>query len=239
MLKVSELSAGYGDVQVLFDVGLDVAPGECLALLGPNGAGKSSLLRTICGFLRPLSGSVEFFGAPIGGLAAHRVVGAGIAQVMQGRQVLGPMSVRDNLLLGAHVTFAREGSGEAEQLLEKVYGLFPILAERAKSHAASLSGGEQQMLAIGRALMSRPRAILLDEPSMGLAPKIVTQIAEVLLRIKQTGIIMLLVEQNPDLAFALSDRCSILESGHIVLEGRTEELRNHGRVAELYLGRAE
>lgn len=238
MLNIEKLSAGYGDVQVLFDVDLSVSPGQCVALLGPNGAGKTTLLRTICGFIRPLRGKIELFGKSIGGDPVHRIVGTGVAQVMQGRQVLGPMSVRDNLLLGAHVTMAREGANGVQKLLAEVHEMFPILRERESAFGASLSGGEQQMLAIGRALMSRPKAILLDEPSMGLAPRIVEHIGHVLRRIKETGITMLLVEQNPELAFALADRCSVIESGHIVLEGATAELRGHGRVAELYLGQA-
>jgi branched-chain amino acid transport system ATP-binding protein len=239
MLGVRNLRAGYRTVSVLFDVTLAVAEGECVALLGPNGAGKTTLLRTISGFLRPSAGDVDFCGQPIGGMPPHAIVALGISQVLQGRQVLGPMSVRDNLLLGGHVAFARRGGQrEVQARLAEVYELFPILAERATAHAGSLSGGEQQMLAIGRALMSRPRALLLDEPSMGLAPLVVAQIQAVLQRIKQTGIAMLLVEQNPDLAFALADRCCVLESGHLVLEGPTSELRSHERIAELYLGRA-
>jgi branched-chain amino acid transport system ATP-binding protein len=236
MLSIEKVSAGYGGVQVLFEVGLSVRAGECVALLGPNGAGKTTLLRTVCGFLRPTSGRVDFLDAQIVGQAPHEIVARGISQVLQGRQVLGPMSVRDNLLLGGHVIFAREGARQVEASLREVYALFPILEERSAAQAGSLSGGEQQMLAIGRALMSRPRALLLDEPSMGLAPLIVGQIQRVLQRIKETGIAMLLVEQNPDLAFALAERCCVMESGHIVLVGATSELRGHGRIAELYLG---
>jgi branched-chain amino acid transport system ATP-binding protein len=237
MLRADGVAAGYGKVRVLFDLSLSVEAGQCVALLGPNGAGKTTFLRTVCGFLRPTAGSIEFLGQPIGGKSPHEIVARGVSQVLQGRQVLGPMSVRDNLLLGGHVTFAREGAAQVEESLRGVYELFPILAERSRAQAGSLSGGEQQMLAIGRALMSRPRAVLLDEPSMGLAPMIVAQIQAVLQRIKATGIAMLLVEQNPELAFALSDECCVLESGHIVLAGPTAQLRSHDRIAELYLGR--
>jgi branched-chain amino acid transport system ATP-binding protein len=236
MLDIRGLSAGYGRVQVLFDLSLSVGAGECVALLGPNGAGKTTLLRTVCGFVVPLSGDVRFAGEAITGVPPHAIVARGLVQVLQGRQIFGPMSVRDNLLLGAHVRLGRTSARDVSAQLEEIHELFPILAERSAQHAGSLSGGEQQMLAIGRALMSRPRAILLDEPSMGLAPLIVAQIQSVLQRIKRTGIAMLLVEQNPDVAFALADRCCILEAGHVVLEGETAELRDHGRIAELYLG---
>jgi branched-chain amino acid transport system ATP-binding protein len=239
MLDIRGLSAGYGRVQVLFDVSLSVAAGECVALLGPNGAGKTTLLRTACGFVVPTAGEVRFAGEAITGLPPHAIVARGLVQVLQGRQVFGPMSVRDNLLLGAHVRLGRTSARDVSGQLEEIYQLFPILAERSGQHAGSLSGGEQQMLAIGRALMSRPRAILLDEPSMGLAPLVVAQIQSVLQRIKQTGIATLLVEQNPDVAFALADRCCVLEAGHMLLEGKTDELRDHRRIAELYLGYAD
>jgi branched-chain amino acid transport system ATP-binding protein len=236
MLNVSHLSAGYGQVQVLFDVSLSAEAGTCVGVLGPNGAGKTTLLRTISGFLKPKAGSIELDGRAITALAPHEIVRSGLSQVLQGRQVLGPMSVRDNLLLGAHLTFAKHGRAAVLASLEEIYELFPILRERAQHQASSLSGGEQQMLAIGRAMMSRPRVLLLDEPSMGLAPLVVKQISEVLRKIKSTGLAMVLIEQNPDFAFELADRCSILESGHLVLEGPTDILRNHEQMAELYLG---
>ena len=236
MLNVSNRNVGYGPVQVLFDVSLAAAAGQCIGVLGPNGAGKTTLLRAISGFLAPSSGTIEFDGQGIGGQGPHRIVQRGISQVLQGRQVLGPMSVRDNLLLGAHVTYAQRGRRDVEAALDEVYEMFPILQERSRLPAAALSGGEQQMLAIGRALMSRPKALLLDEPSMGLAPLIIEQIAEVLRKIKARGITMLLIEQNPDFAFGLADRCCILESGQVVLEGETAILRNHEQMASLYLG---
>ncbi len=200
--------------------------------------GQSTLLRAISGFIVPKSGAITFDGHPIGGLPAHGIVNLGVSQVLQGRQVLGPMSVRDNLLLGAHVTYARRGRANVERALAEVYEMFPILLDRSQLPAASLSGGEQQMLAIGRALMSRPRVLLLDEPSMGLAPLIIEQIAAVLRKIKALGITMLLIEQNPDFAFGLADRCCVLESGHVVLQGETQILRNHEQMASLYLGGA-
>lgn len=236
MLKVNKLNAGYGKVQVLFDVSLESSAGECVGVLGPNGAGKTTLLRTISGFLRPSSGTIQLGGKSIASRPPHYIVGEGLSQVLQGRQILGPMSVHDNLLLGAHMTFAKKGRNEVAQVLNEVYELFPILHERTSQQSASLSGGEQQMLAIGRALMSQPRVLLLDEPSMGLAPLIVKQISEVLHRIKQSGMTLVLIEQNPDFAFSLADRCCILESGHVVLEGPTDILRNHEQMASLYLG---
>lgn len=238
MLNIVNLNVGYGPVQVLFNVSLRAEAGQCVGVLGPNGAGKTTLLRAISGFLAPMSGIIEFDGQSIGGTQSHRIVKLGISQVLQGRQVLGPMSVRDNLLLGAHVVYAQRGRRGVEVALAEVYDMFPILLERSHLPAAALSGGEQQMLAIGRALMSRPRAMLLDEPSMGLAPLVIEQIANVLREIKALGITMLLIEQNPDFAFGLADRCCILESGHVVLEGETQILRNHEQMASLYLGGA-
>ncbi len=235
-LKIKNLDAGYGYVQVLFGITLNAASGTCVAVLGPNGAGKTTLLRTISGFLAPRVGSIEFEGQPIAGRKPHEVVRCGLSQVLQGRQVLGPMSVRDNLLLGAHLTAAREGKRAMRAALEEIYDLFPILRERSEIASAALSGGEQQMLAIGRALMARPRILLLDEPSMGLAPRIVAHILDVLRRIKNRGLTMLLIEQNPDFAFGLADRCCVLESGHLVLEGPTDQVRNNEQMASLYLG---
>ena len=235
-LKVSRLDAGYGHVQVLFDVNLTAEAGTCVGVLGPNGAGKTTLLRTISGFLRPQRGMITLGDVAIEVRQAHDIVRRGLSQVLQGRQVLGPMSVRDNLLLGAHLTSAREGKPAMRAALDEIYDLFPILRERSQVEAAALSGGEQQMLAIGRALMARPQVLLLDEPSMGLAPLIVAQILDVLRKIKNKGMTMLLIEQNPDFAFGLADRCCVMEGGHIVLEGPTDILRNHEQMASLYLG---
>ncbi len=235
MLAISDLDAGYDSIRVLFGVSVRVEPGQCVAMLGPNGAGKSTLLRAISGFIPRPDSAIAFDGVDIGLLPPHKIVERGISHVMQGRQVLGPMKVRDNLLLGAHVCFAR-GEVDTEAELDHIYRLFPILKERQDLPGAALSGGEQQMLAIGRALMSHPRLLLLDEPSMGLAPIIVKQIQSVLKVVKETGIGMLLVEQNPDFAFDLADRCCIIESGRIVLEGETALLRNHDKMASLYLG---
>jgi branched-chain amino acid transport system ATP-binding protein len=236
VLEVRDLAVGYGPVQVLFDLSLAVAAGECLAVLGPNGAGKTTLLATISGFLVPRSGEIRLDGSEIGGRPPHTIVRAGISQVMQGRQVLGPMSVRDNLLLGAHLRLPTEGRAAVDASLRHIHELFPVLAERARMAAGGLSGGEQQMLAIGRALMSRPKLLLLDEPSMGLGPLIVEQILEVLGRLKAEGLTMVLVEQNPDVALRLADHCCVLESGHLVASGTPEFLKSAEQVRSLYLG---
>ena len=236
VLDITDLDVGYGPVQVLFGLSLAVGKGECLAVLGPNGAGKTTLLATISGFLSPRRGRIRLGGTEIGGRPPHTIVRAGISQVMQGRQVLGPMSVRDNLLLGAHLRLPSEGRAAVESSLRHVYTLFPVLAERARMAAGALSGGEQQMLAIGRALMSSPRLMLLDEPSMGLGPMIVEQILDVLQRLKSEGLTMVLVEQNPDVALRLADRCCVLESGHLVAEGSPGLLKNEEHVRALYLG---
>jgi branched-chain amino acid transport system ATP-binding protein len=236
VLDISELSVGYGRVQVLFGVSLAVGRGECLAVLGPNGAGKTTLLATISGFLSPLAGHVRLDGTDIGGRAPHAIVRAGIAQVMQGRQVLGPMSVRDNLLLGAHLRLAREGRGAVEASLGHVYALFPILRERARLAAGGLSGGEQQMLAIGRALMGRPKLLLLDEPSMGLSPILVDQIFSIIREINQQGTTVLLVEQNALMALSVANRGYVLQTGEIVLADDADKLIANDMVRKAYLG---
>jgi branched-chain amino acid transport system ATP-binding protein len=235
MLEISHLSAGYGSINVLFDISVKAEFGRCVAILGPNGAGKTTLLRTISGFVQGLPSNITLDNVPIGSLPPHKIVELGVSQVMQGRQILGPMTVRDNLLLGAHVCYGR-GDRDVQKSLDEIFRLFPILQERQGLPGAALSGGEQQMLAIGRALMSRPRVLLLDEPSMGLAPIIIKQIQSVLSVVKQTGIAILLVEQNPDFAFDLADQCCVMESGRIVLHGETTLLRNHEKMVNLYLG---
>jgi branched-chain amino acid transport system ATP-binding protein len=239
VLRAEALSVAYGAVQVLYDVSVGVAEREAVAILGPNGAGKTTLLRTISGFLRPRTGRILMEGADITGREPHALVRQGVAQVMQGRQLFGPLTVLENLRLGAYARGSvTDGTAIAEDL-ERVYTLFPILRERRRQRAGTLSGGEQQMLAIGRALMARPRLLLLDEPSLGLAPLAVAAIFEALGQLRDTGLTMLLVEQNPDAALAVATRCYVLEVGRLVYEGHATDLRSQGNLAEYYLGLRE
>jgi len=236
MFRTEAVSVAYGAVQVLYDVSIRVTRGEAVAILGPNGAGKTTLLRTISGFLRPRRGLILFEDAEITGIHPHALVRRGVTHVMQGRQLFGPLTVLENLRLGAYARLSTSERTPLEQDLERVYALFPILRERRRQRAGTLSGGEQQMLAIGRALMARPRLLLLDEPSLGLAPLAVGTIFEALRQLRDTGLTMLLVEQNPDAALALATRCYVLEVGRVVYEGDATDLRSQGNLAEYYLG---
>jgi branched-chain amino acid transport system ATP-binding protein len=232
MLSVEDLRSGYGRIEALHGVSIDVAAGEIVSLLGANGAGKTTLLRAISG-VQPISGGrIRFEGRELDGLPAHRRVALGIAQVPEGRQVFAPLSVEDNLKLGAWTR--RDASLAAE--LAMMYELFPLLAARRHASAGMLSGGEQQMLAISRALMAKPRLLLLDEPSMGLAPMLVEQILDTVRRLKQTGLTVLLVEQNARAALAIADRGYVVETGRIVASGRAVELLANERVQAAYLG---
>jgi branched-chain amino acid transport system ATP-binding protein len=232
MLSVEGLRSGYGRIETLHGVSIDVAAGEIVSLLGANGAGKTTLLRAISG-VQPISGGrIRFEGRELDGLPAHRRVALGIAQVPEGRQVFAPLSVEDNLKLGAWTR--RDASLAAE--LAMMYELFPLLAARRHASAGMLSGGEQQMLAISRALMAKPRLLLLDEPSMGLAPMLVEQILDTVRRLKQTGLTVLLVEQNARAALAIADRGYVVETGRIVASGRAVELLANERVQAAYLG---
>jgi branched-chain amino acid transport system ATP-binding protein len=231
-IEVRELYAGYGGVPVLRGVSLSVAPGELVALVGANGAGKSTLLKCIAGLLRSTSGTIALNGMPLSGKPAHEVVRAGIALVPEGRRLFGRLTVDDNLLLGAH------GRGEAErqETLARARELFPVLAERGDQLAGTLSGGEQQMLAIARALMSRPGFLLLDEPSLGIAPRVVTRIYETLAAIHQQGLGILLVEQNVRLALTRASRAYVLQTGKVVLSGPPQELLGSDVVRQAFLG---
>ena len=232
MLSVEDLRSGYGRIEALHGVSIDVAAGEIVSLLGANGAGKTTLLRAISG-VQPISGGrIRFEGRELDGLPAHRRVALGIAQVPEGRQVFAPLSVEDNLKLGAWTR--RDASLAAE--LAMMYELFPLLAARRHASAGMLSGGEQQMLAISRALMAKPRLLLLDEPSMGLAPMLVEQILDTVRRLKQSGLTVLLVEQNARAALAIADRAYVVETGRIVASGRAVELLANERVQAAYLG---
>src|SRR5712692_3053782 len=232
MLEVSGLDAGYGDVRVLFGAALSVHQGEVVALLGSNGAGKTTLIRTVTGLIRPRSGSVYFAGDRIDGLTAHEVVDRGIACVPEGRQVFPQMSVEENLLLGSFLRRARKGRARN---LERIFALFPRLLERRGQDAATLSGGEQQMLAIGRALMSEPRLLLLDEPSLGLSPMVVQMVFRTIAEIRKHGVTVLIVEQNVQRTLRLADRAYVLEQGRIVLTGSGAELMQDHQVRKAYL----
>ncbi|WP_342726454.1 ABC transporter ATP-binding protein [Bradyrhizobium sp. B097] len=234
MLEIAGLSCGYGGPAVLKDVSLRVGAGEIVTVVGANGAGKTTLLNTIAGLLHPAEGTVRLDGASIGGHSTERIVRAGLSLVPEGRQVVAPLSVEENLLVGA---YGRKGGGAADTLAA-IYDRFPRLKERRRQPAGLLSGGEQQMLAIGRALMANPRVLLLDEPSMGLAPLIVSEIFLLLGELNRQGLTVLLVEQNARKALALAKRGYVLEGGRIVLEGPAEELAKSPAIVEAYLGAA-
>ncbi|HEU0265173.1 MAG TPA: ABC transporter ATP-binding protein [Geobacterales bacterium] len=239
MLQIKTINTYYGQVHALKNVSLHLAPGEIVALIGANGAGKTTILNTLSGLTPAESGEIIFAGEAIQQLAPERIVRLGMAQVPEGRQVFKPLSVEDNLELGAYLRYrGREGREEIRKDLQDIYDTFPRLHERRRQAAGTLSGGEQQMLAIGRALMSRPRLLLLDEPSMGLAPLIVQEIFKVideLRRTRQTTI--LLVEQNARAALKLADRGYVLETGKVILEGAGSTLLENREVQRAYLGK--
>jgi branched-chain amino acid transport system ATP-binding protein len=238
MLVVKDLHAGYGLSEVLDGVSLEVKAGTVVALIGANGAGKTTTMRAVSGLLAPSRGEVLLDGAPVHGLGAARIARLGLAHSPEGRKVFAPLSVEDNLLLGAfrwlpHF-FGFQRRAQAD--LDRVYALFPKLAGRRSQLAGTLSGGEQQMLAIGRALMAKPKVMLLDEPSMGLAPVIVQEVFETVRRLKGEGMTMLLVEQFARTALEVADRAYVMERGRIAVEGTPEELRRDERVLAAYLG---
>ena len=234
VLEVKNLSVDYGAVSALRGVSLHVRPGEVVALLGANGAGKSTTLRTISGLGRPRTGEIRFLGQRIDGLPSSRIVRLGVAHSPEGRRVFGSLTVAENLRLGAAARADRSGIDDDR---DRVYALFPRLAERSRQQASTLSGGEQQMVALGRALMARPKLLLLDEPSLGIAPILVQQIFASLAELKQAGVTMLLVEQNMSVALDLADRAYVLRTGEVSLEGDAHELSaNYEEVAAAYLG---
>ncbi|MBW7924392.1 MAG: ABC transporter ATP-binding protein [Burkholderiaceae bacterium] len=233
MLEIRDLSVFYGDAQALDRVNLDVTSNQIVALVGANGAGKTSLIRTLAGILKPRSGSIRFNGREIAGLPSSTVCDLGIGQVAEGRQIFPSMSVLDNLEVGGLLPHARRHAGET---LERVFAMFPRLKERAGQAAGTLSGGEQQMLAIGRCLMGAPRLIMFDEPSLGLAPALVAEVLATIRTLHSQGMTILLVEQNVAASLKLADRAYVLENGSIVLEGSGAELLDDPRVREAYLG---
>ena len=233
LVHVAGVSSHYGRIQALHGVDLEVRSGELVALVGANGAGKSTLLRCLSGVQPVSGGSIRYDGADIGRMRPEARVRAGICQVPEGRQVFGPLSVEDNLRLGA---FTRSSGDGIDGELAEIYAMFPVLREKRSLPAGTLSGGQQQMLAMGRALMGRPRLLLLDEPSMGLAPLIVQEIFQTILRLRERGTTILLVEQNVAAALAIADRAYVLETGRIVLDGQAHDLARDPRVRDTYLG---
>jgi branched-chain amino acid transport system ATP-binding protein len=232
MLAINGLRAGYGKIEVLHDVALTIARGETVTLIGANGAGKTTLLKTISGLIKPAAGKVEFEGKNIARRPPHKIVELGISQVPEGRAILKRMSVMENLLMGAFRRNDAEVGSDVAAVLER----FPALAERREQTAGTLSGGEQQMLAIGRALMARPRLLLLDEPSLGLAPKFITRIFLTIRELQKEGKTILLVEQNARQALQVADRGYVMERGRIVLGGTGQELLKMPEVRSTYLG---
>ncbi len=233
MLSVRDLHVSYGAITALKGVSLDVMEGEIVSLVGSNGAGKTTTMRTIHGLVKSQQGSIEFLGSDTAGLTTFDLVGKGMAQSPEGRRVFPRMSVRENLEMGA---FQRDDTDAIEQDIAEVYELFPRLRERAEQKAGLMSGGEQQMLAMGRAMMARPKLLLLDEPSMGLAPLVIQQIFGIIVELNRRGITVLLVEQNANVALAISHRAYVLESGHVVLQGTGQELLASDEVRKAYLG---
>lgn len=232
-LAVTDLCAGYGRIEVLRDLTLNVGPGDYVAVVGANGAGKTTLLKTISGTVRARSGKVELDGEDVLRRPAHKVPALGVAHVPEGRQIFPALSVLDNLLAGA---WLRKDRGEREESLEQVYRLFPRLKERSSQLAGTLSGGEQQMVAVGRALMLRPRLIMLDEPSQGLAPKLVGEMYDQLAAVHAAGTAILLVEQNTTAALKYAHHAYVMEHGRITMDGPCEELRGSDEIRKAYLG---
>ena len=233
MLVVSGLEVKYGDFQVLWGVDVAVQAGKIVSLLGPNGAGKSTVLNAVSGFVRRAAGRISFDGERIDGLPTHRIVARGLAHVLERRRVFPYLTVQENLLVGAWLPEAKRRRADT---LEWVYGLFPRLRERTKQRAHSLSGGEQQMLAIGRGLMSHPRFLMLDEPFLGLSPHVVEQISEIIVRLRDNGVTILFIEQNVERALALADYGYVLESGRVAIEGSAASLMQHEELRKVYLG---
>ena len=233
MLEISNLNVFYGKSQALRDVSLKVNEKEIVALVGTNGAGKTTLLNTISGLLRPASGSVEFLGQKIERLAAHKIMQLGICQIPEGRKLFSDMTVGENLEMGA---YSSEAWKQRKETLKQVYQIFPVLKERRGQSASKLSGGERQMVAIGRGLMSNPRLCMFDEPSYGLAPKLFSEVIEVIKHLREQGITVFLVEQNVRQTLKTADRAYVLENGQIVLEGKGEDLLENEQVKTAYLG---
>lgn len=245
MLKLENVRTFYGLIEAVKGIDLEVGEGEIICLIGSNGAGKSTTLMTMSGILKPMTGNITFEGKRIDGLPPHSIVGMGISQVPEGRRIFPRLTVMENLEMGAYAIVGDRLSGDRrsktnkerrESSLDRVFSLFPVLRERQRQPGGTLSGGEQQMLAIARALMSRPKVLLLDEPSLGLAPILVSKIFKIIREINDEGVTILLVEQNAHAALSLADRGYVLESGRITIHGTGEELLRNERVKQAYLG---
>jgi branched-chain amino acid transport system ATP-binding protein len=233
MLKVKNLKVGYDNVPVIHDISFEVREGEVVSIVGSNGAGKSTILKTISGLLKPMRGEITFMGERIDTISSHRIVEKGIAHVPEGRRVFGKLSIKDNLLLGA---FSRKDEADIAKTLDEVYEMFPILKERSDQKAETLSGGEQQMMAIARGLMSKPKLLMVDELSLGLMPMLVDKVLEVLREISQRGLTVLMVEQKVQEALEMADRGYILQTGSIITSGTGSELLNSEMVKKAYMG---
>jgi branched-chain amino acid transport system ATP-binding protein len=236
MLKIEDLRAYYDNIPALKGISFEVADSKVVSIIGANGAGKSTMLKSISGLIKTLEGHILYKDRDIAGMTANKIVALGISQVPEGRQIFGHLTVLDNIKLGAYLYYKRRNQSEIEERIDHMYELFPILKRRSKQVAGTLSGGEQQMLAIARALMGRPELLLLDEPSMGLAPLIVKEIFSVIKQLNQSGTTVLLVEQNAKAALNIADYACVIETGEIVLEGTADELLDNPRVKEAYLG---
>ncbi|HIM25222.1 MAG TPA: ABC transporter ATP-binding protein [Rhodospirillales bacterium] len=233
MLKVTDVEVSYGDYQVVWGVSLEVKAGEVVSLLGPNGSGKSTIFNTISGLLKPKAGTIEFEGERIDREPSHKIVGRGLSHILERRRVFPYLSVKQNLWLGGYNPQAK---AHRDDTLEEVYGLFPRLRERKDQLAHSLSGGEQQMLALGRGLMSRPKLLMVDEPFLGLSPAVAKEMTDALARINDTGVSVLFIEQNVQVALSMSHRGYILESGRLVLSGESETLLKSDEIKRIFLG---
>jgi len=237
VLRIRNIESGYGSLRVLKGISLHINPGEIVTIIGANGAGKTTLLETIAGIVKPRSGEIVFNKTDIGGMPPEKIVAAGCSLVPEGRQVFAPMTVSENLTLGAYTRFFRKDKDKVASDIERIHEQFPILKERNSQLAGTLSGGEQQMLAIARSMMARPKLMMFDEPSQGLAPIIVKNIFEIIVKLRSAGNTILLVEQNAMAALAIADRGYVMETGQIVLEGTARELLDNHDVQRAYLGK--
>lgn len=239
MLRVRNITTYYGRIRILKGVSIHVGEGEIVALIGANGAGKTTLINAISGLLKVADGSITLGEREIGNVSPQKIVKAGLSQVPEGRLVFAPLSVEDNLLLGAYVRYRARDRSEIAEDLQRIYGLFPVLKQRSSQMAGTLSGGEQQMLAVGRALMANPKILLLDEPSLGLAPIVASEIFKTIAGLRDQGVTVLLVEQNARAALGMADRGYVMETGSVVLQDQAERLLENPEIQRAYLGKGK